>query len=86
MESNSDIEVEDQSEALLGEASSEVSEDKKRLSTVREIGIIFTILSLQFISLCADSIMFPVFPAIALGKGFNNTHMTCSHRHTSLYL
>ena len=50
-------------------------EDKQYPSIARQRGIIFTVLSLQFISLCADTIIFPFYPALAIEKGLSNTYI-----------
>ena len=41
-------------------------------STARQRGMLATILFLLFVSLCADTMLFPFFPKIAVEKGLSS--------------
>ena len=51
------------------------ADEKKDPSKARQCGMLFTVLCLQFLSLCADTSIFPFFPAIAKVKGLTTTQM-----------
>ena len=72
MEYGNDRKVEDQQQPLLEVPS---AEDKKYPSFSRQIAVVFSILSLQFFCLCADTVIFPFFPPLAKEKGLNNTYI-----------
>ena len=51
------------------------SEEMEYSSKARQRGMLFTILCLQFLSLCADTSIYPCFPVIAKEKGLTTTQM-----------
>ena len=72
--SASDNESELQTSLLKHNDTSEPKE-KDYPSKARQCGMLFTVLCLQFLSLCADTSIFPFFPAIAKEKGLTTTQM-----------
>ena len=72
--SSSDSEGEVKKSLLKRNDTSEPKE-KDYPSKARQCGMLFTVLCLQFLSLCADTCIFPFFPAIAEVKGLTTTQM-----------
>ena len=61
--------------SLLEHNGNTETKKKDHPSKARQCGMLFTVLCLQFLSLCADTSIFPFFPAIAKVKGLTTTQM-----------
>ena len=70
--SDTDSEV----EKLLSDQSTDMATAEKEYpSKFKQRGMLFTVLCLLSLSLCADTSMFPFFPAVAKTKGLTTTQM-----------
>ena len=70
--SDTDSEV----EKLLSDQSTDMTTaEKEYRSKSKQRGMLFTVLCLQFLSLCADTSIFPFFPSVAGVKGLTTTQM-----------
>ena len=70
--SDTDSEV----EKLLSDQSTDMATAEKEYpSKFKQRGMLFTVLCLLSLSLCADTSIFPFFPAVAKTKGLTTTQM-----------
>ena len=59
-------------ETLLKQDTQQDEYQENKLSKVRELSMMFTLLFVQYIALCSDGIIFPFFPLIAAKRGINS--------------
>ena len=69
--SNTDLDTGDQEKPLLNPTENKEIE----LSKARQRIVLITVLCLQFLTICADTIIFAFFPSVAKKKGLNNTEI-----------
>ena len=65
------LDTDDKDKSLLEPTESKESQ----LSKTRQRIFLITVLCLQFLTICADSIIFTFFPSVAKKRGLNNTEI-----------
>ena len=68
-------ETSDDEATLLSTNDAEENKDIKTFSKAKELLILLMLLSIQFLALCSDTIIYPFFPAVAYNRGVSNTQI-----------
>ena len=68
---DSELDIDDQDKPLLEPTESKESQ----LSKARQRVLLITVLCLQFLTISADTIIYPFFPSVAKKRGLNNTEI-----------
>ena len=67
--------TEDEGKKLLPLKGEKGNENATKFSTYKQLMMIFMMLSLQFLALCSDTVIYPFFPAVAFDRGITNTQI-----------
>ena len=67
--------MDNEKQELLVESNEPEKKETQYPSIAKQRAMLFTTLLLLFISLCADTMLFPFFPKIAADKGLSNVEI-----------